>query len=146
MVVLLQYPVARWAGKLPRARGLALGSLLYALGYLSMGSVNAFGWAMAAMIVITAGEIVFTPLTLSVVGQLSPRDYRGRYMGFFGISQSLSMSLAPLAGGILLDAFPHNPWPIWGTIGTIAFIATAGLLWWGRSPRLSNSNKENAQP
>jgi MFS family permease len=146
MVVLFQYPVARWAGRLTRARGLALGSLLYALGYLSWGGVHNLGWALAAMVVITAGEIIFTPLTLSVVGQLAPRDYRGRYMGFFGLSQSLSMSLAPLAGGVLLDVFPQDPWFIWGIIGTVAFIATAGLLWWGRSQRLSSSSNENAQP
>ncbi|MFX1266309.1 MAG: MFS transporter [Promethearchaeota archaeon] len=146
MVVLLQYPVARWAGKLTGARGLALGSLFYALGYLSLGGTHSFGWAIAAMGVITAGEIIFTPLTLSVVGQLSPRDYRGRYMGFFGLSQSISMSLAPLAGGVLLDTFPQSPWFVWGAISTIAFIATAGLLWWGRNPRLSPINNENAQP
>ena len=146
MVVLFQYPVARWAGRLTRARGLALGSLFYALGYLSLGGVHDFGWAMAAMVVITAGEIVFTPLTLSVVGGLSPRDYRWRYMGFFGLSQSMSMSLAPLVGGVLLDSFPQGPWFVWGTISTVAFIATAGLLWWGRSSRLSTLNNENAQP
>jgi MFS family permease len=146
MVVLFQYPVARWTGKLPVARGLALGSLLYALGYLSWGGVHNFGWAMAAMVVITAGEIVFTPLTLSVVGHLSPPDYRGRYMGFFGLSQSMSMSLAPLVGGVLLDAFPQGPWFVWGTISMLAFVATAGLLWWGRSPRLITSSNENEQP
>jgi len=146
MVVLFQYPVARWAGRLTRARGLALGSLFYALGYLALGGVHNFGWALAAMVVITAGEIVFTPLTLSVVGGLSPRDYRGRYMGFFGLSQSMSMSLAPLVGGVLLDTFPQGPWFVWGTISTVAFAATAGLLWWGRSPRLSTLNNENTQP
>ena len=145
MVVLFQYPVARWAGKLHIAKGLALGSLFYALGYLSMGGVHSFGWAMSAMFVITAGEITFTPLTLSVVGRLSPPDYRGRYMGLFGLSQSMSMSLAPLVGGVLLDAFPQSPWFVWATIGTIAFSATLGLLWWGRSPRLITSSNENAQ-
>lgn len=146
MVVLFQYPVARWAGRLTRARGLALGSLFYALGYLSLGGVHDFGWAMVAMVIVTAGEIVFTPLTLSVVGKLSSRDYRGRYMGFFGLSQSMSMSLAPLVGGVLLDTFLQGPWLVWGTISTVAFFATVGLLWWGRSPRLSTLYNENAQP
>jgi MFS family permease len=146
MVVLFQYPVARWAGRLTRARGLALGSLFYALGYLSLSGVHDFGWALAAMVIITAGEIVFTPLTLSVVGQLSPQNYRGRYMGFFGLSQSMSISLAPLAGGVLLDTFPQDPWLVWGTISTVACAATAGLLWWGRSPRLSTLYAEDAQP
>lgn len=146
MVVLFQYPVAHWAGKLPIARGLALGGLLYALGYLSFSGVHSFSWAIAAMVVITAGEIVFTPLTLSVVGRLSLPDYRGRYMGFFGLSQSMSMSLAPLIGGALLDVFPQSPLPVWGTIGTIAFTAALGLLWWGKNPRISTSNNENVQP
>ncbi|UCB42925.1 MAG: MFS transporter [Dehalococcoidales bacterium] len=145
MVVLFQYPVARWAGKMPITRGLALGSLLYALGYLSLGGVHSFNWAIAAMVIITAGEIVFTPLTLSVVARLSPPDYRGRYMGFFGLSQSMSMSLAPLVGGVLLDTFPQDPWFVWGTIATVALIATLGILWWGNNPRLSTSSNENAQ-
>jgi len=146
MVVLFQYPAARWAGKLPIARGLVLGSFFYALGYLSLSGVHSFNWAMAAMVVITAGEIVFTPLTLSVVGRLSPSDYRGRYMGFFGLSQSMSMSLSPLVGGVLLDTFPQEPWFTWGTISAIALTAAVGLLWWGKNPRINTSINENVQP
>jgi MFS family permease len=146
IVVLFQYPVARWAGRLPRAWGLVLGSLFYAVGWLSMGGVMGFSGAVAAIAVVTIGEIVFTPLTLAMVGRLSPWDRRGRYMGFFGLSQSLSMSLGPLVGGSLLDAFPLNPWAIWGTISAIPFAAAIGLQRWGAT-RLQRSLKtENAQP
>ncbi|MGB2799277.1 MAG: MFS transporter [Dehalococcoidia bacterium] len=139
IVVFFQYPVARvidWIGK---SRSLILGSLLYGLGYLSLGGIGSFGWALGAIAIITAGEIIFAPTTLSVVGELSPYDWRGRYMGFFGLSQTLGISLGPLVGGVLLDAFPGDPWFIWGTIASIAFVAALGFYWWGVARRASST-------
>lgn len=135
IVVLFQYPVARWVGRLTRARGLILGSLLYGIGWLSLGWVGDFWWALAVIAIVTAGEIAFSPLAFSTVGQLAHREHRGRYMGFFGLSQSLSMSLGPLVGGVLLDGFPEDPWFIWGTIGAVALVAAAGFHWWGTARR-----------
>lgn len=132
IVFLFQYPVARWADRLPRASGLALGGLLYGLGWISMAWVGSFGWAFAVVFAVTAAEIVFTPLTLATVGRLSPWDKRGRYLGFFGLSQSLSMSLAPLAGGVLLDRFTDTPIMVWAPIGAIGLLAAAGFHAWGR--------------
>jgi len=133
IVVLFQYPVARWAGHLKKARGLVLGSLLYGIGWLSLSWAGDFSWALVSIAIVTAGEIVFTPLTASTVGRLAPPDKRGRYMGFFGLSQSLSMSLAPLVGGVLLDVFPLQPWFIWGSICAIALIAAVGFRQWGNT-------------
>ena len=132
IVFLFQYPVARWANRLPLARGLALGGLLYGLGWLSMAWVGSFGWAFGVIFAVTAAEIVFTPLTLATVGRLSPWDKRGRYMGFFGLSPSLSMSLAPLAGGVLLDRFTDTPIMVWAPIGAIGLLAAVGFHAWGR--------------
>jgi MFS family permease len=83
-----------------------LGSLLYALGYLSFGWITQFGWALGAMAIVTAGEIIHSPVTLSVIGELAPQDQRGRYMGFYGLSETIGIAMGPLLGGILLDAFP----------------------------------------
>jgi len=135
IVVVFQYPVARGVDKLPRAQGLVLGSLLYGFGWLLFGWITDFGWAVMAMVVVTAGEIITTPLALSVVAELSPADKRGRYMGFFGLSMSLGTALAPLLGGVLLDAFPTEPWFIWGIIASGAFAAAVGFQWWGITQR-----------
>jgi len=135
IVVVLQYPVARFIDRFRRAPGLILGSFLYGIGYLAMGWVTNMGWALSAIFVITLGEIIFSPLTLTVIGELSPEDKRGRYMGFFGLSQSLSMSLGPLFGGLLLDAFPDNSIGIWGSISLVAFMAVIGFRYWGKQQR-----------
>jgi len=138
-VVLFQYPVARGIARLAKSNTLILGSLFYGFGYLSLGWTASFTWALVAMVVITTGEIIFSPVATSVVGELAPQDQRGRYMGFFGWSETLGMSFAPLVGGVLLDVFPTNPGLVWGTIAILAFVAAIGFYWWGRVQRTTNT-------
>ena len=132
IVIFFQYPITLALKRIAKSRALILGSLLYGLGYLSLGWTTQFGWALGAMAIITAGEIIHSPVTLSVIGELSPQDQRGRYMGLFGLSQTVGMAIGPLLGGILLDAFPVDPKLVWAPIALIALIAAVGYYWWAR--------------
>jgi len=132
IVIFFQYPMTRALRRLAKYRALILGSVLYAVGYLSLGWITQFGWALGAMAVITTGEIIHAPITLSVIGELAPGDQRGRYMGLFGLSQTVGIAIGPLIGGLLLDAFPVNPEFVWAPIASIALIAAIGYYWWGR--------------
>ena len=136
IVIFFQYPMTLALKRLAKFRALILGSLLYGFGYLSLGWITQFGWALGAMAIITAGEIIHAPVTLSVIGELSPQDQRGRYMGLFGLSQTIGMSMGPLLGGILLDAFPFDSKLVWAPIALIALIAAVGYYYWGRRFRL----------
>jgi predicted MFS family arabinose efflux permease len=136
IVIFFQYPMTIALKRLAKFRALILGSLLYAVGYLSLGWITQFRWALVAMAVITGGEIIHAPVSLSVIGELSPEDQRGRYMGFFGLSQTIGMAVGPLLGGILLDAFPSDLKLVWAPIALIALIAAVGYRWWGRRFRL----------
>jgi predicted MFS family arabinose efflux permease len=132
IVILFQYPMTLALRRVAKFRALIVGSLLYALGYLSFGWITQFGWALGAMAIITAGEIIHSPVTLSVIGELSPQDQRGRYMGFFGLSETIGIAMGPLLGGILLDAFPSDLKLVWAPIASIALIAAIGYYWWAR--------------
>jgi MFS family permease len=134
-VVLFQYPVAFTISRFRQHHVLVLGSLLYMIGWLYMGWTTGFGWAVIAIVIVTTGEIIFSPVATAVVGELAPHDKRGRYMGFFGWSETIGMSLAPLAGGILLDTFTDTPNLVWVPIAAFGFIAAAGFFWWGRRVR-----------
>jgi len=139
IVILFQYPIAR----LIRNKiigSLVLGSLLYGIGYLAMGWVNAFTGGMIAMAVVTAGEIIYSPTSQSVAGNLAPKDWRGRYMGLFALSETLGVSVGPLLGGVLLDKLPRSPHLLWGGITLVAFIAAIGFYYWGK---LSPAAKED---
>ena len=136
IVIFFQYPMTLALRRLAEFRALILGSLLYAVGYLSFGWITQFGWALGAMAVITAGEIINSPVSLAVIGELSPRDQRGRYMGVFGLSETIGIAVGPLLGGILLDAFPFDPRLVWAPIASLALIAAVGYYWWARRFRL----------
>lgn len=131
-VVFFQYPVALGISRLKKSTVLILGSFLYCIGWLYMGWTTGFAWALTAMIIVTIGEIIFSPVATAVVGELAPREKRGRYMGFFGWSETIGMSVAPLVGGILLDIFTETPNLVWVPISAFGFIAAVGFVWWGR--------------
>jgi predicted MFS family arabinose efflux permease len=136
IVIFFQYPMTLALRRLAKFRALMLGSLLYGVGYLSLGWITQFGWALGAMAVITTGEIIHSPVTLSVIGELSPQDQRGRYMGLFGLSETIGIAMGPLVGGILLDAFSSDLRLVWAPIASIALIAAMGYYWWARRFRL----------
>ena len=136
IVIFFQYPMTLVLKRLAKFRALILGSLLYGFGYLSLGWITQFEWALGAMAIITAGEIIHSPVTLSVIGELSPQDQRGRYMGFFGLSETIGIAMGPLVGGLLLDAFPFDLRLVWAPIASIALIAAMGYYWWARRFRL----------
>jgi len=130
IVIFFQYPITLVLRRVAKFRALMLGGLLYAIGYVSLGWITQFEWALAAMAIVTAGEIIHAPVTLSVIGELSPQNQRGRYMGFFGLSETIGIAMGPLVGGILLDAFPFDLRLVWGPIGFIALVAAMGYYWW----------------
>ena len=136
IVIFFQYPMTLALRRIAKFRALILGSLLYLFGYLSFGWITQFGWALGAMAIVTAGEIIHSPVSLSVIGEFCPQDQRGRYMGLFGLSETIGMSMGPLVGGLLLDAFPSDMRLVWAPIASIALIAAVGYYWWARRFRL----------
>ena len=130
MVVALQYPVTRTLKHFSKKSALMLGSFFYALGYFSMSMVGPYGIALAAMAVVTLGEMTIAPTTLALVGEMSPPTWRGRYMGFYGLSETLGVSAGPLLGGVLLERFPSGRVSIWGVIAGTALLAAVGFYLW----------------
>ncbi|MBI4284456.1 MAG: MFS transporter [Chloroflexi bacterium] len=142
IVVLFQYPMSRAVSRMSRATALMLGSIFYGIGYLFMTWAGAYALAIMGMIIITVGEIIFSPVTLAAVGDLAPVKQRGHYMGLYGLSETLGISLGPMLGGVLLDAFPTNALPIWGVITLLAFAAAIGFGFWGGRPFLKGGQSQ----
>jgi MFS family permease len=132
IVIAFQYPVARLLGRFMLSRALIIGGLLFGLGYLLMGWAGGFIMAATSITIVTVGEIIFSPAALSIVGKISPARNRGRYMGFFSLSQTLGWTTAPIIGGVLLDVFPTESLFIWVPVASLSFIAALGFMLWSR--------------
>lgn len=131
LVVLAQYPLARMAQTWPSGRGLALGALLYALGYLSFGWVRSYPLMLLAIGVVTLGEMIFTPVAMALAAGLALEDQLGRCLGMFGLVQSFGWSGGAFLGGVLLD-FAPNAEVLWGSLSSLGFLAALLFLGAGK--------------
>lgn len=122
LVAVAQYPLARATSRWPRHLTLALGALLYGLGYLSFGWVRTFPLMLGSMAVVTLGEMLFAPSSLAVAADLAPAEHRGRYLGAFGLAESFGWSAGSFLGGLLLDFVPSAP-GLWGALSSLAFLS-----------------------
>ena len=126
-VVLLQWPAARLAARIGVRWGLVVGCMLYALGYFSVAFATGFGWLVASMLVITSGEVVFSPTSTAAVANMAPAARVGRYMGLFGLTEAVGWSGGPFIGGVLFDMLHRAPVAMWGAIGSLGVIAAGGF-------------------
>jgi MFS family permease len=127
LVAVFQYPLTRLMGRFGDTVSLALGAFFFGAGYLTMTWVGEYSLAVGAIALLTAGEIIFSPVSTAVVGRMAPPAFRGRYMGFFGAAETLGMALGLFLGGYLLDVFRAYPLGVWGIISFSAFAAAIGF-------------------
>lgn len=121
MVVLLQFPISRRAGRYRPLMLMAAGSVLYALGFGMYGFVASYGLFLAAMAVITIGEMIALPTAQALVTQFAPEDMRGRYLAFYDLTWVVPSAVGPLLAGLVMDrADPRWVWYVAGLVGLIA--------------------------
>jgi len=106
---------------------LALGSMMYVIGFGMYGFISAYVFFMLAMVIITIGEMVVIPVAQAYVGDTAPEDMRGRYSGVMGFSWMIPWMIGPLLAGLLMD----NGYPNWVWYGSaiLGSVATLGFLW-----------------
>ena len=130
LVILFQLPLTRSLKKVPAMASLALGSLLFAMGFGFFAFISALGFFVIAFTVITFGEMVFFPTQQSLVARLAPEDLRGRYMAVAGLAFSLPNMVGPTLAGLLLDrADPNLLWYVGAIlclIGALSYMALRG--------------------
>jgi MFS family permease len=123
IVVLLQFWVARKLERFKPMLMVALGSALYAVGFAMYGFTSTYNLFVAAMIVITIGEMIVSPFQQSLVASFAPEQMRGRYMAIAGLTWGIAFAAGPyLAGWIMDNLDPNLLWIACGILGTLATI------------------------
>ncbi len=128
MVVLFQFAITRRIAKYRPLIIMAVGTLLYAIGFGMYGFVSTYPFFVAAMVVITIGEMLVAPNSQALAAKFAPEDMRGRYMAIFGISGAIPFAIGPLLAGMIMDnADPRWLWYAAGLVGLVAAMAFALL-------------------
>ena len=128
MVVGMQFWISRrLAGQQPLIM-MALGMAFYTVGFAMYGFIGGtyvFALAIAAMVIITIGEMIIAPFQQVIVAKLAPEQMRGRYMAIYGISWGIPVATAPLLAGVVMDNY--DPRWVWWGVGIIGIVAVFGF-------------------
>ncbi len=125
-VILFQFWVSRRVKNYPPMLMMALGAAFYMVGFSMYGFVAAYLLFLAAMVVITIGEMIVMPTSQALAVSFSPEDMRGRYMAVFGLSWALPAIIGPTAAGIVMDNF--NPNWVWYIGGLLCLVSVVSFL------------------
>jgi MFS family permease len=124
LVVLFELPLTTITRRFPARRVMAVGYALVALGFgLNWLPHTANGFRVC-IAVFTLGEMIAMPVSSAYIADLCPPDMRGRYMGAFGLTWALALTVGP---GIGLRLFGLAPGWLWMG-GAISGLAAALII------------------
>lgn len=125
LVILFQFPISRLTDRYRPLIVIAAGTVLFALGFSMYGWASTYVLFVVAMAIITVGEMFVAPTAQAVAAQLSPEDKRGRYMGVFGFSWTISTAIGPFLAGLIMDH--ADPRWIWYAVGLAGLMAAGSF-------------------
>ncbi len=125
MVVLFQFWIAKKISKYAPMKVIAIGALFYMVGFGMYGFVSAIYLFFIAMIIITIGEMIVTPIKQTAVAIFAPEDKRGRYMAMFGFSWMIPNLFGVLVAGLIMDNIGPN-W-VWYIVGILSLVSVLGF-------------------
>jgi len=128
MVVFLQVFITRRTRRKPATKVMPVGALFYAAAMLIIALSNSYWVFWLAMVVMTIGEMITAPTATVYITNLAPENQRGRYLGVFGLTWNVAMSIGPLSAGIFTDNFGMRAPYFFGTaIGILSALAFVAL-------------------
>ncbi|NOX60953.1 MAG: MFS transporter [Chloroflexi bacterium] len=128
MVVLFQFAITRRLRPYPPMLMLAAAAGFLAVGFGLFGLVNTYVFFIAAVAILTIGEMIMVPVAQALVAKMAPEDMRGRYMAVYGFSWGLPFVIGPTAAGLVMDYLdPRWVWYAAFGLGCAAVVIFLGL-------------------
>jgi MFS family permease len=138
-VILFQFRTLRAINTQPKFLMMAVGTLLYMVGFGMFAVVAAYWLFAAAVVIITAGEMIVVPIGQALASTFAPAQMRGRYMAVYDLTGKVPATFGPAAAGVVLDHF--NPVLLWYIGGVFCAISAMGFYMlharFGGEPRFS---------
>jgi MFS family permease len=125
MIVALEIPLNSATAHWPHRRCLALGSLLFAIGFGALALAHTALEVALTVVIWTFGEMILFPSLSAYVIETAPEGRRGEYMGLYSMTFGVALMAGSVAGTWELDR--RGPTTLW--ISTcVAGIISAFIL------------------
>jgi MFS family permease len=139
MVVVFQFWITRKISKRDPMKMMVLGTLFYFVGFGMYGFVSEVYLFFVAMILITIGEMIVTPIGTTIASFFAPEDKRGRYMAMYGFHWSIPNLFGVLLAGLVWDFL--GPFWVWYLAAILCAITMIGF-WFLRTAAKERLSKE----
>ncbi len=117
MIVLMELPLTNWTRRHHPQKVMALGYALMGGGLALLSFGSGVAMLVLAMVVLTIGEMVSSPVASIYMSNLAPDEMRGRYMGFGALSWNIAAGIGPMTGLWLYGMSPQMLWVSCGVLG-----------------------------
>ena len=98
LVGVFQYPIARWAGRRSPRAMLAVGTLLQGAALFVLWPASPLTLLIAAIVLLTIGEMLLSPVASALAAALAPPRLRGSYEGVVDTAFAVSWAPGVLVG------------------------------------------------
>jgi MFS family permease len=129
LVVLTQYPVARWASNRSARFVLSLGALLNGLAVFLLLPFTGIAVIVVSIVLLTGGEVLLAPVSSALAGALSPEHLRGAYQSVLDCGYGAA-SMPAVALGLFLVGSGDFEW----LLGAAPLIAAAAVACFSALP------------
>ncbi|MYV88696.1 MFS transporter, partial [Streptomyces sp. SID1034] len=131
VILCLELPAAHALRRRAPLSMIGAGLLLVGLGYLALVPGASLGTAIALMVSLTFGEILYKTTATAYVADRAPAHAQGRFQSLYAGASISGQVLAPPLGGALYTAAPGLLWPLCAVLAALAGLA---VLWARRLP------------
>lgn len=130
VIALFQVQIAHAVERRPPLPWIAIGALLLGLGYGINALSNGVFIALASIVVWTAGEMLYFPLTAAFASKRAPPSALGRYMSAYHLSIAVPFVAAPLLGTEIYERWGSGV--LWASCAGAGVVIWFAFTWMGR--------------
>lgn len=95
--------VTYWENKIKHQ--LILGLILMSISFGVVYFAQDFKMFVAAMVILTLGEVFFTPVIPMIANKLAPPGQQGFYQGLVNSATTIGRMIGPVFGGLMVDIY-----------------------------------------
>ncbi len=99
----LAHLVKYWEHKVKHQ--LIFGLVLMVVSFVIVAIAGDFKMFVAAMVILTLGEVFFTPVIPMIANKLAPKGKEGFYQGLVNSASTIGRMIGPLFGGMMVDHY-----------------------------------------
>lgn len=107
LIVLAQPVLAGFIKKMAKTlkRQIIIGLVIFICAFIVASTSTVFSGFLAAMIIMTCGEMLVWPAIPTIADQLAPKGKAGFYQGIINSAATVGKMIGPILGGVLVDFY-----------------------------------------